>query len=54
MLGNIESLRDFNAQTKDEQTTMFEAMCGEVMAEEDNLKPQAQDMSEVTKYGKHF
>ena len=50
-------LGDFNARTKDEQTTIFdtnEAVYGEVMAEEVGLKRQAQDMSAITKYGKHF
>ena len=53
---NILLLGDFNARTKDEQTTMFDtnkAVYGEVMAEEVGLKRQAQDMSAITEYGKH-
>ena len=56
-MGDIILLGDFNARTKDEQTTMFntnEAVYGEVMAEEVGLKRQAQDMSAITEYGKHF
>ena len=56
-MGDIMLLGDFNARTKDEQTTMFdtnEAVYGEVMAEEVGLKRQAQNMSVITKYGKHF
>ena len=56
-MGDIMLLGDFNARTKDEQTTMFdtnEAVYGEVMAEEVGLKRQAQDMSAITEYGKHF
>ena len=48
---------DFNARTKDEQTTTFdtnEAVYGEVMAEEVGLKRQAQDMSAITEYGNTF
>ena len=50
-------LGDCNVQTKDEQTTMFdtnEAVYGDVMAEKVSLKHQAQDMSAITEYGKHF
>ena len=36
-MGDIVRLGDFDAQTKDDQTTMFDTskvMCGEVMGEE--------------------
>ena len=56
-MGDIMLLGDFNARTKNEQTTMFdtnEAVYGEVTAEEVGLKRQAQDMSAITEYRKHF
>ena len=56
-MGDIILLGDFNAQTKDEQTTIFDAndaVYGEVMVEEVGLKRQDQDMSAITQYEKHF
>ena len=47
-IGDIILLGDYNARTKDEQTTMFdtnEAIYGEVMAKEVGLKRQVQDIS---------
>ena len=55
-MGDIILLGNFNARTKDKQTTMFdidEAVYGEAMAKEVGLRQQAQDMSEVREYG-HF
>mgnify|MGYP000338371851 CR=1 len=55
VMGDIILVEDFNAQTKDEQTSMIDtivAIYGEVMVEEVGLKQQDQDMGEVTKYVK--
>ena len=50
-MGDIIRLGNFNARTKNEQTTMFdpnEVVYGEVMVEEVGLKRRAPNMSAIT------
>ncbi len=56
-MGDIILLGDFNARTKNEQTTLFdtsEASYKEISTEEAGLQRQAQDMGEVTSMANTF
>ena len=56
-MGYALPVGDINVHTKDKQTTLVDAnqtMYGADIAEEFGLKRQAQDMSKVTEFRKHF